>query len=125
MKNPRRMLLPALPVIVLVLTACGGGGGGGAGGGGDAESDLPEVAKATSEDAEGTTYMLRGGRYRLSYRAPDCEDVVISIQTVDGSFSYEESPRAFTSFVNDMVDGEYEIAVTSDCDEWTINLNEF
>ena len=35
------------------------------------------------------------------------------------------APRGFTSFINDVLPGEYTIAVTSDCDEWTINLNEF
>lgn len=126
MITPRRVPLVAMLTSMLILSACGGaGGGGGGGGGGDPESDLPTAAKATSEDAEGTTYPLRAGRYRLSYRAPGCDDVVISIATVDGAFTYEESPRAFTSFVNDMIDGEYEVAVTSDCDEWTINLNEF
>ena len=127
MITPRRVLLVAMLTSMLILSACGGAGsgGGGGGGGGDPESDLPTAAKATSEDAEGTTYPLRAGRYRLSYRAPGCEDVVISITTVDGAFTYEESPRAFTSFVNDMIDGEYEVRVTSDCDEWTINLNEF
>ncbi len=124
MDFPRRTSILAMLVVALLLAACGGAGGGGGGGGGGG-SDLPEVAAASSEDPEGTTYPLRAGRYRLSYRAPGCEDVVISIATVDGSFTYEESPRAFTSFVNDMVDGEYTIAVTSDCDEWTINLNEF
>ena len=121
MNHSRRISLLAFIALALLLAACGGAGGGGA----DVESDLPDAAKASSEDAEGTTYMLRAGRYRLSYRAPGCEDVVISIQTVDGSFTFEEQPRAFTSFVNDMIDGEYEITVTSDCDEWTINLNEF
>jgi hypothetical protein len=112
----------ALFAIAMALTACGGGGGGG---GNDEESDLPEAAKVSSDDAEGTTYPLREGRYRLSYRAPGCEDVVISIETADGAFTYEEQPRAYTSFVNDMIDGEYTIGVASDCDEWTINLNEF
>jgi hypothetical protein len=121
--TPRRTTLFAMLVIALLLAACGGAGGGGGGGG--VESDLPDSAKASSEDAEGTTYPLRAGRYRLSYRAPGCEDVEISIQTVDGAFVYAEQPRAFTSFVNDMIDGEYTVAVTSDCDEWTINLNEF
>lgn len=127
MTIPRRVPLVAMLASALILSACGGGGAGGGGGGGNdgGDSDLPDAAKATSEDPEGTTYPLRQGRYRLSYRAPGCEDVVISIQSVDGAFTYEESPRAFTSFVNDMIDGEYEIAVTSDCDEWTINLNEF
>ena len=123
MNIPRRTTLFAMLVIALLLAACGGAGGGGGGGG--VESDLPESAKASSEDAEGTTYPLRAGRYRLSYRAPGCEDVEITIETVDGAFVYSEQPRAFTSFVNDMIDGEYTVAVTSDCDEWTINLNEF
>ena len=50
---------------------------------------------------------------------------MISITSADGAFVYEQEQRVPTSFVNDMVDGEYTIAVTSDCDEWTVNLNEF
>ena len=116
----RRAGFAALFAAAVALTACGGGGGGN-----QEESDLPESAQVSSEDAEGTTYPLRAGRYRLSYRAPGCEDVVISIETADGAFTFEEQPRAFTSFVNDMIEGEYTIGVASDCDEWTINLNEF
>ena len=122
---PRRttVLLGTL-IVAMLLAACGGGGGGG-GGGGDAESDLPDAAEASSEDAEGTTYPLREGRYRLSYRAPGCEDVFITITGADGTAIYEQEPRGYTSFVNEVPEGEYTIAVTSDCDEWTINLNEF
>lgn len=126
MSDPRRTpVLALLVVALLLLTACGGSGGGGGGGGGAGGSDLPDRADASSEDAEGTTYALQEGRYRLSYRAPDCEDVTIAIQSVDGAFTYEDSPRAFTSFVNDMVAGEYTIDVTSDCDEWTVTLVKF
>ncbi len=121
MNSPRRTTLLAMLVMALLLAACGGGGGGG----GDEESDLPDTAEASSEDAEGTTYPLRQGRYRMSYRAPGCEDVVVSVKSVDGAFVYEQQPRTFSTFINDMVDGEYTIAVTSDCDEWTINLDEF
>jgi len=120
----RRTTFLAILAMALILAACGGAGGGG-GGGGNEESDLPDRAEASSEDPEGTTYPLRAGRYRLSYRAPGCEDVVISIQSADGAFTYEQQQRVPTSFVNDMIDGEYTIAVTSDCDEWTINLIEF
>lgn len=129
MSNPRRTpVLALLVAALLVLTACGGSGGGGGGGGAggdDGGSDLPSRADVSSDDAEGTTYALQEGRYRLSYRAPDCEDVTIAIQSVDGAFTYEESPRAFTSFVNDMIAGEYTIDVTSDCDEWTVTLVKF
>lgn len=125
MNDRRRTTVLAILAMALVLAACGGAGGGGGGGGDDAESELPDAAEASSEDPEGTTYPLRAGRYRLSYRAPGCEDVVISIQSADGSFTYEQQQRVPTSFVNDVVDGEYTIAVTSDCDEWTVNLNEF
>ena len=121
MNNLRRTPLLAIAVLVVVLAGCGGPRGGG---GGD-ESTLPDTAKATSEDPEGTTYELRAGRYRLSFRSPGCEDVVISITSDDGAFTYEQQQRVTTSFVNDLVDGTYTIAVTSDCDEWTINLNEF
>jgi hypothetical protein len=118
----RRTSLFAMLGIALLLAACGGGGGGGGGGG---TSDLPDSAEATSEDAEGTTFPLQEGRYRLSWRAPDCEDVVITINSVDGAFTYEQPQSVPTGFINDMIEGEYEIAVTSDCDEWTINLDKF
>jgi len=119
--TPWRIPVLAMLVMALALAACGGGGGGGD----DVDSDLPERAEASSEDAEGTTYPLRAGRYRLSYRAPGCEDVEISVTSADGSFTYEQQPRGFTSFINDMVDGEYTIRVTSDCDEWTVTLIRF
>lgn len=123
MNTPWRFPILAMLVMALslALAACGGGGGGGD----DVESDLPERAEATSEDAEGTTYPLQAGRYRLSYRAPGCEDVEISVTSADGAFTYEQQPRGFTSFINDMVDGEYTIGVISDCDEWTVTLIKF
>lgn len=123
MNISRRVPLMTVLAMALVLAACGGGGGGG--GAADDAEELPDRAVASSEDPEGTTYPLREGRYRLSYRAPGCEDVVVSIQSVDGSFTYEQEPRGFTSFINDVLPGEYTIAVTSECGEWTINLNEF
>lgn len=123
MSDPRRTPLIAMLAIALLLAACGGSGGGG--GGDDAESDLPDAAEATSEDPEGTTFPLREGRYRLSYRAPGCQDVTIAITAEDGTEIYNQEPRGFSTFVNDVPEGVYTIAVTSDCDEWTINLNEF
>jgi hypothetical protein len=122
--DPRRTPLFGTLVIVVLLAACGGSGGGGGGGGGGA-SDLPDAAEASSEDPEGTTYDLQDGRYRLSYQAPGCSGVVISITDASGAAIYDQKPRGFTSFVNDVPSGTYTIAVTSDCDEWTINLNKF
>ncbi len=122
MNGSRRIPLLAILAMALFLAACGGSGGAGQA---DDGEELPDRAAATSEDPEGTTYPLREGRYRLSYRAPGCEDVVVSIESVDGAFTYEQEPRGFTSFINDVLPGEYTIAVTSDCDEWTINLNKF
>jgi hypothetical protein len=118
----RITLFSATLALAVMLVACGPGGGGGGGDGGD---EFPDAAQASSEDAEGTTFPLRQGRYRLSYTAPDCPDLVISVAEVSGAFSYEQHPRAFTTFINGMVDGEYTITVTSDCAEWTVNLNEF
>ena len=112
----------AVLVMALVLVGCGGGGGGGGDGG---DSSLPDRAEATSEDEDGATFPLQAGRYRLSYRAPGCEDVVIQITGADGTVVYDQEPRGYTSFVNDVAEGEYTIAVTSDCDEWTVNLNKF
>jgi hypothetical protein len=121
-KNPWRIALMGWLALAMTLAACGGSGGGG----GDDEGDLlPDRAEATSEDPEGTTFPLREGRYRLSFRAPGCEDVVIRIASVDGAFEYEQQQRVVTSFVNNMIAGDYEVAVVSDCDEWTVNLNEF
>ena len=124
MSDPRRTTSIAMLIVMLLLAACGGGGGGGGGAGGEG-SDLPDAAEASSADAEGTTYDLQEGRYRLSYQAPGCADVVIAITGADGSAIYDQKPRGFTSFVNDVPAGTYTIAVTSDCDEWTINLNKF
>ena len=124
MSDPRRTTSIAMLIVMLLLAACGGGGGGGGGADGG-ESDLPDAAKASSEDAEGTTYDLQPGRYRLSYQAPGCTDVVIAITGADGAAIYDQKPRGYTSFVNDVPAGTYTIAVTSDCDEWTINLNKF
>jgi hypothetical protein len=121
--DPRRTTSIAMLIVVLLLAACGGGGGGGGAGG--EGSDLPDAAKASSEDPEGTTYDLQEGRYRLSYTAPDCTDVVITITGADGTAVYDQKPRGYSSFVNDVPAGTYSIAVTSDCDEWTIDLNKF
>jgi hypothetical protein len=122
--NTSRLPMAVMLLMALTLAACGGGAqGGGGGGGGD--SDLPDAATATSEDAEGTTYQLQEGRYRLTWRAPDCEDVVVSITTADGSFAYEQAQRLPTSFIRDMPAGEYTVAVTSDCAEWEIQLDKF
>ena len=123
MSDPRRTTSIAMLIVVLLLAACGGGGGGGGAGG--EGSDLPDAAKASSEDPEGTTYDLQEGRYRLSYQAPGCEGVVITITGADGTAVYDQTPRGFSSFVNDVPAGTYTIAVTCDCDEWTIDLIKF
>ena len=124
MNTPWRIPVLAMLVMAMALAACGGSGGGGGGGGGG-DSDLPDAAAATSEDAEDTVFPLQEGRYRLTWRAPGCEDVVVSIATLDGSFTYEQEQRLPTSFIRDMPEGEYSVAVTSDCDEWSIDLDKF
>lgn len=126
MSIPWRIPLVALVVLAATLTACGGGqqGGDGGGGGGGA-NDLPAAAEASSDDAEGTTYPLRAGRYRLQLTAPDCERPVVSINSTDGAFSYEKTPSGYSTFINDMPAGEYTITITSDCADWTIALDEF
>lgn len=123
MKTAWRYTLMAMLVMATVLSACGSSDGGGGGGGG--EEEFPDAAEATSADAEGTTFPLREGRYRLSYRAPGCDEVVITITGSDGTAVYDQRPRGYSSFINDVPADTYTIAVTSDCDEWTINLNEF
>jgi hypothetical protein len=120
--GPWRTSLMAGLVVALVLAGCGAQSGDG--GGGDL-GDLPDRASATSEDEEGTTYPLAPGRYRLSYRAPGCQPFVISIQQVDGEFSFEQQPRGFVSFVDSLPGGEYTIGTPSECAEWKIDLNQF
>jgi hypothetical protein len=120
---PRRTPFALLLVVLVVLAACGRTNQGGGGGGGG--SDLPTTATATSEDPEGTTHELAAGRYRVSITAPGCVRPTVSVKTVDGAFSYEQPISTFNAFINNMIDGEYEIAITSDCDEWTLQLDEF
>ncbi len=122
----RRSRIPFLGLLVLAmaLAACGGqaNGGGGGGGGGD---DFPTAAKATSEDPEGTTFQLAEGRYRLAYRAPGCAEFVINITDTAGNEVYNQKPRGYSTFISNLPAGEYTITVTSDCDEWTVDLNKF
>jgi hypothetical protein len=122
-KSAWRLTLVAMLALAALLSACGGGGGGG-GGGGEGD-DFPDAAEATSEDAEGTTFALQEGRYRLSYSAPGCADLVINITDTGGNEVYNQTPRGFTTFISSLPAGEYTIAVTSDCDEWTIDLDKF
>ena len=117
----RRVSVTATLAVATLLAACGGGGGGAAA----EDESLPEKAVASSEDEEGTTYPLRQGRYRLSYQAPDCEDVAISVVGADGTVGYEGTPRSFTIPIRDLPAGEYTIAITSDCDEWSIDMTGF
>ena len=119
----RRTVPVVLAVLLVILTACGGRGGGG--GGGNEESSLPDKAEASSEDPEGTTFELQQGRYRVSVQAPGCSRPVVNVSTVDGSFTYEMPIATYNAFINGMVDGEYTIAITSDCDEWSITLEKF
>jgi hypothetical protein len=112
-----------LAVLLVALTACGSRGGGG-GGGGD-ESDLPTHAVATSDDPEGTTFELQGGRYRVSVEAPDCDRPVVQVNSVDGAFTYEMPIATFNAFINNMIEAEYTITITSDCDEWSVTLDKF
>jgi hypothetical protein len=121
--TPRRTHFVLLFALLILLAACGRTNGGGNGGGGG--SDLPTSATATSEDPEGTTHELAAGRYRVSITAPGCVRPVVSVKTVDGAFTYEQPISTFNAFINNMIDGEYEVAITSDCDEWTIQLDEF
>jgi hypothetical protein len=119
----RRTFPAVLALVLLVLTACGRGGGGGGGGG--EESSLPDKAEATSEDPEGTTFELQEGRYRVSVTAPDCVRPVVQVNSVDGAFTYEQPIATYNAFINGMIEGEYTITITSDCDEWSVTLDKF
>jgi len=118
----RRTFPVVLALVLLVLTACGRSGGGGGGG---EESSLPDKAEAASTDEEGTTYSLQGGRYRVSVQAPDCVRPVVQVNSVDGAFTYEMPVATYNAFINNMIDGDYTITITSDCDEWSVTLDKF
>jgi len=119
----RRTFPVVLALLLLVLTACGRSGGGGGGGG--EESSFPTHAEATSDDAADTTFELQGGRYRVSIQAPDCVRPVVQVNSVDGAFTYEMPISTYNAFINDMIEGEYTITITSDCDEWSVTLDKF
>lgn len=123
MKSAWLRTLVAMLALAAVLSACGGGGGGG--GGGDGADEFPDAAEASSEDAEGTTFALQEGRYRLSYEAPGCTGLVINITDTGGNEVYNQTPRGFSTFISNLPAGEYTITVTSDCDEWTVDLDKF
>jgi hypothetical protein len=118
-----RIRFLGLLVLAMALAACGGQANGGGGGG--AGDDFPTAAEATSDDEEGTTFQLAEGRYRLAYRAPTCDEVVINITDVAGEEVYNQHPRGFTTFISNLPAGEYTITVTSDCDDWTVDLDQF
>jgi len=118
----RRTFPVVLALVLLVLTACGRSGGGGGGG---EESSLPDKAEAASTDEEGTTYSLQGGRYRVSVQAPDCVRPVVQVNSVDGAFTYEMPVATYNAFINNMIDGDYTITITSDCEEWSVTLDKF
>jgi hypothetical protein len=120
-KVPWRIPLTGTLAIALLLAGCGGGGGGGA----EVDESIPDSAEASSEDEEGTVYPLRAGRYNLRYSAPGCEDVAVSVVAADGTVAYEGTPRSFTVPIRDLPTGEYTIAVTSECDEWSIEMTAF
>jgi len=119
----RRTFPVVLALVLLVLTACGRSNGGG--GGGDGASSLPDHAEAASTDEEGTTYSLQQGRYRVSVQAPDCVRPVVQVNSVDGAFTYEMPIATYNAFINNMIDGDYTITITSDCEEWSITLDKF
>ena len=119
----RRTVPVVLALVLLVLTACGRSGGGGGGGG--EESSLPDHAEAASTDEEGTTYSLQAGRYRVSVQAPDCVRPVVQVNSVDGAFTYEMPIATYNAFINNMIEGDYTITITSDCDEWSVTLDKF
>lgn len=118
----RRTVPVVLALVLLVLTACGRSGGGGGGG---EESAFPDHAEASSDDAEGTTFELQGGRYRVSVTAPDCVRPVVQVNSVDGAFTYEMPIATYNAFINNMIEAEYTITITSDCDEWSVTLDKF
>ncbi len=125
-------VLSSAMIAILALNACGGGngdgggaaddGGNGDGGNGDAGGEmLTEVDVAAG--AERVPYRLQAGRYRLSWRAPDCEDPQIVVTPASGEPIFDQSPPIATVFVSGVTEGEYFVEQTNAaCEEWTITM---
>ena len=79
----------------------------------------------TSDDDPATTHELQEGRYRVSIKAAGCVHPVVTVTDVGGTVAYEQAIPTYNAFINDLPEGEYTIAVTSDCDEWEVTLDKF
>ena len=123
--------------LALVVGACGGSDGseggdvdedanGANGSAASPAADLPTSATHRSTDDPETTYLLQGGRYRLSWQTPGCERVEVTVTQTDGPFTYTKAARAanFNSTVNDLLSGAYKFdQVDPDCPEWSVRID--
>jgi len=117
------------PVVALVaaltVAGCGGSesgeGGGGGGGGGATFGDEVTVTASDERVAHG----LQAGRYRLNWRAPDCDSRQLLITPAAGGEPFYDNPRPTLPilFVNGLPAGEFFIEVIGEgCDEWEISM---
>jgi hypothetical protein len=114
---PRQGIL--ILAVLALLAACGGGGGGDGGGGGE---DLPTEVEVTSED-ERVAHPLAAGRYRIQYRAPDCDEPQIQITQDGGDFTFTRVPTTAITFADGLPNGQFFVEILG-CDEWSISLTQ-
>jgi len=109
---------------LLSLAACGGDGGGGDGGGGGGAASFGDEVTVTASD-ERVAHGLQAGRYRLNWRAPDCDSRQLLITPAAGGEPFYDNPRPTLPilFVNGLPAGEFFIEVIGEgCDEWEISM---
>lgn len=110
---------------LLSVAACGGDGGDGGGGGGDGgAATFADEVTVTAAD-ERVAHGLQEGRYRLNWRAPDCDTKQLLITPAAGGEPAYDNPRPVISilFVNGLPAGEYFIELIGEgCDDWEISM---
>lgn len=112
---------------LLTLAACGGdsgGGGGGGGEGGGGGATFGDKVTVTAAD-ERVAHGLQAGRYRLNWRAPECESKQLLITPAAGGEPFYDNPRPTIPilFVNSLPAGEFFIELIGEgCDDWEISM---
>lgn len=123
MSKQTRMVLAAS--ALLSLAACGGdGGGGGDGGDGGGAATFGNAVTVTAAD-ERVAHGLQEGRYRLNWRAPDCDSKQLLITPAAGGEPAYDNPGPSIPilFVNGLTAGEYFIELIGEgCDDWEIEM---
>ncbi len=111
---------------LLSLAACGGDGGSGGGGDGDGAgaATFADEVTVTAAD-ERMAHGLQEGRYRLNWRAPDCDTKQLLITPAAGGEPVYDNPGPSIPilFVNGLPAGEYFIELIGEgCDDWEIRM---